>query len=94
MTIAIVIVLLDEATLGSKPRWKSYNASRRGDSKAKGYGTNATNLEPNNALYLKFERSFGGVMMHKINLQNLNKIIFIQKNNNNNKKIFVKLRLI
>jgi len=33
MTIAIVIMLLDEATLGSKPR-RSCNASRGGDSKA------------------------------------------------------------
>jgi hypothetical protein len=78
MTITTIIVLLDEATLGSKPRWRSFNASRGGDSKVEGYGINARNLGPNNALYLKFEGSFGGVMMHKIKLQNLNKIIFIQ----------------
>ncbi len=70
-------MLLDEATLGSKPK-RSFNASKGGNSKAKCYGTNAKNLEPNNALYLKLEGSFGGVMMHKINRQNLNKIIFIQ----------------
>jgi hypothetical protein len=78
MTIATIIVLLDEATLGSKPRWRSFNASRGSDSKAKGYGIHARNLGPNNALYLKVEGSFGGVMMHRIKLQNLNKIIFIQ----------------
>jgi hypothetical protein len=80
MIIATIIVLLDEATLGSKPR-RSFNASKGGNSKAKGYGTNARNarnLKPNNALYLKFEGSFGGLIMHKINHQNLNKIIFTQ----------------
>jgi hypothetical protein len=37
----------------------------------KGYGANVKHLEPNNVLYLKFDESSSGAMMHKISFKNL-----------------------
>ncbi len=65
--VAIDTSLFDEATLRSKPKWWSFNASNRGDSGPQGSRGNVGNLKPNKALYLKFNGSFGRAIMRKIN---------------------------
>jgi hypothetical protein len=48
--------------------------------RAKGFKEDAKNLEPNKALYLKFDGSFNGVMTHKIDFNKPNKKnIYLQK---------------
>jgi hypothetical protein len=62
-------LLFDERTLGSKSTWRSFKASRGGDSRAIGSWGNVGNLEPNKALHLKFDENFNGAMAHSIDLK-------------------------